>query len=138
MSNSLDTPINPNSIKRDGPIQVPSNAQSYAITMQGDTYSPETVMITTRNLKNASDSQRRAWYKSKGGRNSEDVWKYPNTDRPWSKHIGAAHIPDGGMLGYATQFHGYRGWLPPLALCMTMIIMLTRAVLLSTGRISQR
>ena len=93
----------------DDPIQVPSNAQSYAITMQGDTYSPETVMITTRNLKNASDSQRRAWYKSKGGANSEDVWKYPNTDRLWSKHIGAAHIPDGGMLGYATQFHGEDG-----------------------------
>ena len=94
---------------RDGPIHVPSNAQSYAIAMQGDTYCPDTLMITTRNLKNASDSQRRAWYKSKGGANSEDVWKYPNTDRPWSKHIGAAHIPDGGMLGYATQFHGEDG-----------------------------
>ena len=93
----------------DGPIQVPSNAQSYAIAMQGDTYSPETVMITTRNLKNASDSQRRAWYKSKGGRNSGDIWSYPNGNRPWSKHVGAAHIPDGGMLGYAAQFHGEDG-----------------------------
>ena len=90
-------------------VQVPSNSQSYAIAMQGDTYCPDTVMILTRNLKNASDSQRRAWYKAKGGRNSGDIWSYPNGDRPWSKHVGAAHIPDGGMLGYAAQFHGEDG-----------------------------
>ena len=90
-------------------VQVPSNSQSYAIAMQGDTYCPDTVMILTRNLKNASDSQRRAWYKAKGGRNSGDIWSYPNGDRPWSKHIGAAHIQDGGMFGYAAQFHGEDG-----------------------------
>jgi hypothetical protein len=91
------------------PIQVASESQSYAIAMQGDTYSPETVMITTRNLKNASDSQRRDWYQAKGGRNSGDIWSYPNGDRPWSKHVGAAHIQDGGMFGYAAEFHGEDG-----------------------------
>ena len=63
----------------------------------------------TRNLKNASDAQRRAWYQAKGGRNSGDIWMYPNGDRPWSKHIGAAHIQNKGMSGYAAEFHGEDG-----------------------------
>ncbi|SVD36283.1 uncharacterized protein METZ01_LOCUS389137, partial [marine metagenome] len=91
------------------PVQVASGTQSYAIAMQGDLFAPETVGFMTRNLKNASDAQRRAWYQAKGGRNSGDIWMYPNGDRPWSKHIGAAHIQDGGMSGFAAEFHGEDG-----------------------------
>lgn len=91
------------------PVQVDPRKQSYAIAMQGDLFAPETVLAMTRNLKNASDAQRRDWYQAKGGRNSGDIWMYPNGDRPWSKHIGAAHIQDGGMSGYAAEFHGEDG-----------------------------
>jgi hypothetical protein len=91
------------------PIQVASESQSYAIAMQGDLSAMETVLIMTRNIKTASDAKRRAWYQAKGGRNSGDIWSYPNGDRPWSKHVGAAHIQDGGMFGYAAQFHGEDG-----------------------------
>ena len=117
---SLVSPLDPEAIaaqqrmgtlefSRDSSVQVASDSQSYAIAMQGDLMIGNTVLIMTRNLKNASDAQRRAWYQAKGGRNSGDIWSYPNGDRPWSKHIGAAHIPDGGMLGYAAQFHGEDG-----------------------------
>ena len=91
------------------PVQVDPREQSYAIAMQGDLPAPETVLAMTRNLKNASDAQHRAWYQSKGGRNNGDIWMYPNGDRPWSKHIGAAHIQDGGMSGFAAEFHGEDG-----------------------------
>lgn len=91
------------------PVQVASEGQSYAIAMQGDLWVAETVLIMTRNIQNASDAQRRAWYQAKGGRNSGDIWSYPNGDRLWSKHIGAAHIQDGGMSGYAAEFHGADG-----------------------------
>ncbi len=87
------------------PVQLSSDSQSYAVAMQGDLFAPETVDFITRNLKNASDAQRRAWYQAKGDRNSGDTWLYPNGPRPWSKHIGAAHIQDGGMSGYAAAFH---------------------------------
>ena len=117
---SLASPLDPEAIaaqRRTGalefadgsPVQVASEGQSYAIAMQGDLWVAETVLIMTRNIKNASDAQRRAWYQAKGGRNSGDIWSYPNGDRPWSKHIGAAHIQDGGMSGYAAEFHGADG-----------------------------
>jgi len=91
------------------PVQVSSDSQSYAIAMQGDLMTSETLLIMTRNIKNASDAQRRAWYQAKGGRNNGDIWMYPNGNRPWSKHIGAAHIQDGGMSGFAAEFHGEDG-----------------------------
>ena len=91
------------------PVQVASDSQSYAIAMQGDLEAMDTLLIMTRNIKNASDAQRRAWYQSKGGSNNWDIWMYPNGDRPWSKHIGAAHIQDGGMSGFAAEFHGEDG-----------------------------
>jgi len=91
------------------PVQLSSDSQSYALAMQGDLLASETVLVITRNLKNASDAQRRAWYQAKGGRNSGDIWYYPYGPRPWSKHIGAAHIQDGGMFGYAAEFHGEDG-----------------------------
>jgi hypothetical protein len=117
---SLASPLDPEAIaaqRRTGalefadrsPVQVSSEGQSYAIAMQGDLMVGDTVLIMTRNLKTASDAQRRAWYQAKGGRNSGDIWSYPNGDRPWSKHIGVAHIQDGGMSGYAAEFHGADG-----------------------------
>ncbi|MDP7011963.1 MAG: DUF4190 domain-containing protein [Verrucomicrobiota bacterium] len=117
---SLVSPVDPEAIAaqrrmgmhefEDGsPVQVASESQSYAIAMQGDLYTADTLLIMTRNIKTASDAKRRAWYQAKGGRNSGDIWSYPNGDRPWSKHVGAAHIQDGGMFGYAAEFHGEDG-----------------------------
>ena len=117
---SLVSPLDPEAIAAqrrmgvhefaDGsPVQVSSDSQSYAIAMQGDLITSDTLLIITRNIKNASDAQRRAWYQSKGGRNNGDIWMYPNGNRPWSKHIGAAHIQDGGMSGFAAEFHGEDG-----------------------------
>ena len=82
---------------------------SYCIAMQGDLQVSDTVLGLTRNLKNASDTQRQAWIRQYGGRNDNESWMYPAEPRPWSKHIGAAHIQAEGASSFAAEFHGTDG-----------------------------
>jgi prepilin-type N-terminal cleavage/methylation domain-containing protein len=80
---------------------------SYALAMQGDLKSGETVMATTRNLRSASAGDRRAYVKAWGGRNDNEHWKYPNEDRAWWAYWGfQANIRGAGNKQYDASFYG--------------------------------
>jgi hypothetical protein len=80
---------------------------SYAIAMQGDVKSSETVLALTRNIRSASVTDRQAYIKRWGGRDNTEIWKYPNEDRPWRKYFGyQANIRGTGNKVYNASFYG--------------------------------
>jgi len=81
---------------------------SYALAMQGDINAPETVTALTRNIASASDNERRAYIQRNGGRNHNDIWKYPNEDRSWRNYWGyQANLRSrGGQQLFDTAFYG--------------------------------
>ena len=80
---------------------------SYALAMQGDLKSTETVMALTRNLRSASNNDRKAYIKGWGGRNDNEHWKYPNEDRAWWAYWGfQANIRGAGNKQYDASFYG--------------------------------
>lgn len=91
---------------RDNPISIPSRVQSYAIAMQGDLKAGETVMAMTRNIKDTEPNYRQNYIRSWGRRNDVEIWKYPNEDRSYNRHKGAAHICGSGFKVYEAQFKG--------------------------------
>ena len=80
---------------------------SYALAMQGDLKSGETVMALTRNLRSASADDRKKYIKAWGGRNDNEHWKYPNEDRAWWAYWGfQANIRGAGNKQYDASFYG--------------------------------
>ena len=80
---------------------------SYALAMQGDLKSGETVMALTRNLRSASNDDRKKYVKAWGGRNDPEHWKYPNADRAWWAYWGfQANIRGAGNKQYDASFYG--------------------------------
>ena len=91
---------------RSASISVPAQAQSYAIAMQGDLKAGETVFAMTRNIGDAAVGARESYIRRWGGRNSPYFWKYPNEDRSFERHKGAAHMEGDGRGLYAVSLHG--------------------------------
>ena len=82
---------------------------SYAIAMQGDVKVDATVMAVTRNIRSANADQRKTWIKAQGGRNHDDIWKYPNEDRSWRNYWGfQANIRNSGAgaKDFDSSFYG--------------------------------
>ena len=91
---------------RSASISVPAQAQSYAIAMQGDLLAGETVLAMTRNIGDAAVGTRESYIRRWGGRNSPYFWKYPNVDRSFDHHKGAAHMEGDGRGLYDVSLHG--------------------------------
>ena len=63
-------------------------------------------MAMTRNIKDTEPNYRQNYIRSWGGRNDVEIWKYPNEDRSYNRHKGAAHICGSGFKVYEAQFKG--------------------------------
>jgi prepilin-type N-terminal cleavage/methylation domain-containing protein len=80
---------------------------SYALAMQGDLKASETVLALTRNIRSANNNDRRAYINRWGGRNDNEIWKYPNEDRTWRHYWGfQANIRGAGNKVFDASFYG--------------------------------